>query len=184
MAVVLGAIVMTMPRVRGAAPSKPQKQTSPAAPKATAGPAITPVNVVIKPTCGHKVTPMAATLHARRKDRLRWLVVNNCGQDQPVLLCVYDANTLTLKNPFTRCSPDPNVHDIGKPFISAAHGPPTQFECAVEDENLKGKYKKQVRVGTDEVPSTGCPQIFQAKATKTADTFTIFMHALDIDVVP
>jgi hypothetical protein len=148
---------------------------------------ITPVNVLIKNSCGHQVTPPTAKLHTTTKDLLRWKVINNCAQAQPVLVCVYDGTTKLLKNPFKLCMPDPNVHDIGKTFIVAAHGQDT-FDCAAEDPNFHGKYKKQVRVGAAEVPASGCPTIFQQSLTKPVsgknDPVKIYLHALDVEVVP
>jgi hypothetical protein len=173
--------VMTQP-VRGEAP--PTLQKSPAAAAAAPGPATTPVNVLIKISCGHQVSPPTAKLHTSTRDLLRWRIQNNCVQDQPVLICVYEIATNQLKNPFKPCRPDPNVHDVGKVFTVASHGTET-FECATEDPNFHGKYRKQVRVGAAEVPPTGCPQAFQASVPKSADgKLKIFMHALDVDVLP
>jgi hypothetical protein len=61
-----------------------------------------------------------------------------------------------------------------------------QFDCrVVPDASSQGSYKKQVRVGAAEVPTAGCPQIFQGAVPKSpGGKFDIFMHALDIDVVP
>ena len=94
-------------------PPKPQAPAFPSG-QAVATQGITPVNVLIKNSCGHQVTPPTAKVHTTTRDLLRWKVINNCAQPQPVLVCVYDATTKLLKNPFKPCMPDPNVHDIGK----------------------------------------------------------------------
>jgi hypothetical protein len=183
MTVALSASAVMAQPARSAAPPKPQKST--AAPKVPAAQGITPVNVLIKNSCDHQVSPPTAKLHTTTKDLLRWRIQNNCGQDQPVLICVYEKTTNQLKNPFKPCAPDPSVHDVGKIFTVASHGHET-FECATEDPSFHGKYRKQVRVGAAEVPSTGCPAVFQSQAPSpgTKSPVKIFMHALDIDVVP
>jgi hypothetical protein len=156
------------------------------APKTAVAQAVTPVNVLIKNTCAHEVHPPTAKLHTDTRDLLRWRIQNNCGQAQPVLICVYSKTTNRLKNPFKPCKPDPNVHDVGKIFIVASHDHAT-FDCATEDPNFQGKYRKQVRVGATEVPPAGCPAVFQRRATRAvpgAKPVKILMHALDVDVVP
>ena len=154
-------------------------------PETAAAQAVTPVNVLIKNSCAHQVNPPTAKLHTSTKDLLRWRIQNDCGQAQPVLICVCSKATNLLKNPFKPCKPAPDVHDVGKTFVVASNDHATSI--ARPRTRSFGRVRKQVRVGTAEVPPPGCPGVFQRRTTKAvpgAKPVKILMHALDVDVVP
>jgi hypothetical protein len=181
----LTAFQVMTPHARAGPPTSAEKASTPGDRKAAAAQGITPVNVLINgPACGHRVSPSRARLHTSTRDLLRWQVQNSCGHDQPVLVCVYGAQTKTLKNPFKPCTPDAAVHDIGKVFIVGGHGQ-AKFDCVAEDATLQGRYKKQVFVGAAEIPAAGCPATLQLTAVPGSHApHSVFLHALDVEVVP
>jgi len=180
--VAASAIVVATPSDARDAPPSPAPKPSPAAPRSGAAvPAagVTPVNVVLSgPNCGHRVSPPSANLHRNSHGLLRWNIQNSCSVAKPILLCVYDAKSQALVNPFFPCTPDPNSHDVGKTFPVSAHDHVT-FDCTARDD---GNYLKQVRVG-NEVPPGGCPSIFQRAATVDGKE-KLLTHALDITIEP
>ena len=173
----LAAFRVMLPDVQAAPQTTTPKPSTAGDRQAAAAPGVTPVNVLIKgPACDHHVSPPRVRLHTNTGDLLRWHVLNSCGQDQAVLVCVYGAQAKTLKNPFKQCTPDPAVYDIGRTFIVGGHAQ-VKFDC-VADATLQGRYKKQVFVGATEIPAAGCPAALQLTP------HTLPLHALDVEVVP
>ena len=114
--------------------------------------------------CDHKLVKPGKNFK-KNEDSLEWWILNGCGKDQPVLLCIYPA-----PNPFGKCEGD---GDIGVPFW--AKNGLTKVTCPAK---VEGKYTKQILIGS-EIPATGkCSDVLSPPSPK--GTFELLAHTLDI----
>ena len=100
--------------------------------------------------CDHFVTQDPVRLGKKKKDEVKWLLLNICTDAQKVLVCVYRGKV--LNNPFAECDDD---GDIAAPFAVPGNGGESKMKCHAASGAEEYKYTKQVHVG-HEAPDV-CP---------------------------
>jgi hypothetical protein len=141
---------------------------------------VKPVGVLITPpgpNCPHRLSHKGHKLE-KDKDSLGWGIMNVCGQEQKVLVCVYKGEIST--NPFAPCQSSVPGADVGKVFVVPSRAfPVTTLTCLATGQ--EGSYTKVVFTGADvPVPNPVCPPTPPSpEPSGRPETWT---HRLDVEI--